>query len=110
LQVEAWLGALDAHQLFGPSASIYGRFPATWFKGEFLPSHFFLKLAYKDYRLAAELAAINKVPTKLIAMCEQETAEAMGRGWGDHERVITNVLQEERSGVQIRTAMFAPAD
>lgn len=75
-----------------------------------MPSHFFLKLAYKDYKLAAHLAAIHGVPTKIIALCEQETAEAMGRGWGDHERVITNVLQEERSGVRIRTTMFAPPD
>lgn len=80
---------------------------ATLFKGQFLPSRFFLKLAHKDYRLAAELAAKHRVPTRLISMCEQEHLEALGRGWGESERVITNTLQEGRSGVELRTKMFA---
>ena len=56
VELDTLLGALDAVQLLGPSCSIYRRFPQTLFKGEFLPSRFFLKLAHKDYRLAAELA------------------------------------------------------
>ena len=71
VQLDKLLGALDAIQLFGPSCSIYRRFPQTLFKGQFVPSRFLLKLAHKDYRLAAELAAIHRVPTRLISMCEQ---------------------------------------
>lgn len=39
-------------------------------------------------------------------MCEQEHLEALGRGWGDSERVITNTLQEGRSGVELRTTIW----
>ena len=74
VQLDKLLGALDAIQLFGPSCSIYRRFPQTLFKGQFVPSRFLLKLAHKDYRLAAELAAIHRVPTRLISMCEQVRA------------------------------------
>ena len=36
----------------------------------------------------------------------QEHLEALSRGWGEKERVITNTLQEGRAGVQLRTGMF----
>lgn len=106
LELETLLKALDAVQLLGPSASIYRRFPQTLFKGEFLPSKFYLNLAYKDYRLAAELASRHQVPTRLISMCEQEHLEALSKGWGAQERVINLTLQEERARVKLRTSLF----
>eukprot|EP01052_Picozoa_sp_SAG31_P000741 SAG31_NODE_21_length_34109_cov_60.598824_25_plen_234_part_00 len=72
VELDALLSALDAIQLFGPSCSIYRRFPQTLFKGKFVPSRFYLKLAHKDYRLVAEMASTLGVPTRLISMCEQE--------------------------------------
>ncbi len=107
LELDTLLEALDAVALLGPSASIYRRFPQTLFKGEFLPSKFYLNLAYKDYRLAAELAASHHVPTRLISMCEQERLEALSlKGWGTHERVINLTLQEQRAQVELRTSRF----
>jgi 3-hydroxyisobutyrate dehydrogenase-like beta-hydroxyacid dehydrogenase len=106
LELDTLLEALDTVALLGPSASIYRRFPQTLFKGEFLPSKFYLNLAYKDYRLAAELAARHHVPTRLISMCEQEHLEALSKGWGTHERVINLTLQEQRAQVELRTSRF----
>ena len=68
VELDTLLGALDAVQLLGPSCSIYRRFPQTLFKGEFLPSRFFLKLAHKDYRLAAELA-VRRVHHNATRLC-----------------------------------------
>jgi 3-hydroxyisobutyrate dehydrogenase len=78
------------------------RWPATLLQGKFLPSRFYLKLAYKDYRLFHELAVSNKVPARLVSLCEMETLEALNNGWENHERTITATLQEERSNVKLR--------
>ena len=78
------------------------RWPATLFKGKFLPSRFFLRLAYKDYRLFHELATANRVPARLVSLCEMETLEALNNGWENHERTITATLQEERANVKLR--------
>ncbi len=77
------------------------RMPATLFRGDF-SARFALKLAYKDFRLAGELAAQHSVPTRLLDLCQTELLEAMNRGWGDHDRTRASTLQEERSGVQLR--------
>ena len=61
-----------------------------------------MKLAYKDYRLFHELAAENRVPTRLVSLCEMEMLEALNNGWENHERVISSTLQEERSNVKLR--------
>ena len=78
------------------------RWPATLFKGKFLPSRFYLRLAYKDYRLFNELATANRVPARLVSLCEMETLEALNNGWENHERTITATLQEERANVKLR--------
>jgi 3-hydroxyisobutyrate dehydrogenase len=77
------------------------RLPATLFRGDFT-ARFALKLAYKDFRLAAELAAQYGVPTRLLDLCQLELLEAMNRGWGENDRTRASTLQEERAGVQIR--------
>lgn len=78
------------------------RWPATLFKGKFLPSRFYLRLAYKDFRLFHELATENRVPARLVSLCEIETLEALNNGWESHERTITATLQEERANVKLR--------
>jgi 3-hydroxyisobutyrate dehydrogenase len=77
------------------------RLPATLFRGDFA-ARFALKLAYKDFRLASELAAHHGVPTRLLDLCQLELLEAMNRGWGDQDRTKASTLQEERAGVTLR--------
>ena len=106
VELDRLLTAIEYCQMLGPNASLRRRFPEMLFKGQFLPSRFFLKLAHKDYRLASELAAKHRVPTRVISLCEQEHLEALGRGWGEEERVKVNTLQEARSGVELRTDFY----
>jgi 3-hydroxyisobutyrate dehydrogenase len=77
------------------------RMPATLFRGDFT-ARFALALAYKDFRLAGDLAAQHAVPTRLLDLCEAELLEAMNRGWGDQDRLKASTLQEERAGVKLR--------
>jgi 3-hydroxyisobutyrate dehydrogenase len=77
------------------------RMPATLFRGDFAP-RFALALAYKDFRLAGDLAAQHGVPTRLLDLCQLELLEAMNRGWGGDDRTKASTLQEERAGVTLR--------
>src|SRR5262249_60604974 len=79
------------------------RFPAPLFRGAF-PARFALALAYKDLRLAADLATEHGVPTRLLDLCQMELREAMNRGWGSLDRTKASTLQEERAGVTLRLA------
>jgi 3-hydroxyisobutyrate dehydrogenase len=77
------------------------RMPATLFRGDFA-ARFALALAYKDFRLAGDLAIQHGVPTRLLDLCQMELLEAMNRGWGDQDRIKASTLQEERAGVTLR--------
>ncbi len=77
------------------------RMPATLFRGDFA-ARFALALAYKDFRLAGDLATAHGVPTRLLDLCEMELLEAMNRGWGGLDRTKASTLQEERAGVTLR--------
>ena len=77
------------------------RMPATLFRGDFA-ARFALALAYKDFRLAGDLATQHGVPTRLLDLCQTELLEAMNRGWGDQDRIKASTLQEERAGVRLR--------
>jgi 3-hydroxyisobutyrate dehydrogenase len=77
------------------------RMPATLFRGDFA-ARFALALAYKDFRLAGDLATQYGVPTRLLDLCETELLEAMNRGWGAEDRIKASTLQEERAGVRLR--------
>ena len=77
------------------------RMPATLFRGDFT-ARFALALAYKDFRLAGDLASRHGVPTRLLDLCETELLEAMNRGWGGEDRTRASTLQEERAGVKLR--------
>ncbi len=83
------------------------RLPQTLFQGDFSP-RFALKLAHKDYGLAAELADRCGVPTQLIDLCQRDIAEAVRRGWGDRDRTVASTLQEERAGVELRVGREPP--
>jgi 3-hydroxyisobutyrate dehydrogenase len=77
------------------------RLPATLFRGDFT-ARFALALAYKDFRLAGDLATQHGVPTRLLDLCQMELLEAMNRGWGGEDRTKASTLQEERAGVRLR--------
>jgi len=77
------------------------RMPATLFRGDFT-ARFALALAYKDFRLASDLATHHGVPTRLLDLCESELLEAMNRGWAADDRIRASTLQEERAGVTLR--------
>jgi len=77
------------------------RLPATLFRGDFSP-RFALRLAHKDYDLAAELAERHQVPTRLIDICLGGISEAINREWGDKDRTIASTLQEEKANVKLR--------
>ncbi len=85
----------------GGNAMFNERLPATLFRGDFSP-RFALRLALKDYGLAAALASEHGVPTRIVELCAAELSEAMDRGWGERDRTIASVLQEERANVRLR--------
>ena len=87
--------------IISDNMSFTKRLPATLFRGDFA-ARFALKLAYKDFRLAADLATQHGVPTRLLELCRLELLEAMHRGWGDNDRTRASTLQEERARVQLR--------
>jgi 3-hydroxyisobutyrate dehydrogenase len=87
--------------IISDNMSFTKRLPATLLRGDFT-ARFALKLAYKDFRLAADLATQHGVPTRLLELCRLELLEAMQRGWGDNDRTRASTLQEERAGVQLR--------
>jgi 3-hydroxyisobutyrate dehydrogenase-like beta-hydroxyacid dehydrogenase len=88
---------------FGRGLLLAGLQPVV-FKGNFdRPASFALKLARKDLGLATELGREFNVPMPLAALVEQELAEAMARGLGDKDAVITFKLQEDRAGVKVRS-------
>jgi 3-hydroxyisobutyrate dehydrogenase len=87
--------------IISDNMSFTKRLPATLFRGDFT-ARFALKLAYKDFRLAADLATQHGVPTRLLELCRLELLEAMQRGWGDNDRTRASTLQEGRAGVQLR--------
>ena len=95
---------IDAFQqgsVISGNMSFNKRLPATLFREDFSP-RFALKLAHKDYKLAAELAERHQVPTRLVDLCLEELTEALSRGWGDKDRTVASTLQEERADVKLR--------
>jgi 3-hydroxyisobutyrate dehydrogenase len=87
--------------IVGQNMTFTKRMPATLFRGDFA-ARFALALAYKDFRLAGDLATQHGVPTRLLDLCQMELLEAMNRGWGGQDRIKASTLQEERAGVKLR--------
>ncbi|MCI0880137.1 MAG: NAD(P)-dependent oxidoreductase, partial [Chloroflexi bacterium] len=70
--------------------------------GKFDPPDFALRLARKDVDLAVGVGREYDVPMRLANLALQELTEAMNRGWGDRDSRVAMLLQEERSGVEVR--------
>ena len=85
----------------GGNMGLRKRWPDTVFRGDFT-ARFALRLAHKDFGLAAELSDRYGVPTRLIDICREEISEALRRGWGHRDRTSATLLQEERAGVKLR--------
>ena len=75
--------------------------------GEYLQSHydppsFALRLAYKDFTLALDLAHQLGVPMPQAETAYQSYTEALERGWGELDSRAAMHLQNERAGVTIK--------
>ena len=70
--------------------------------GHFDPPDFALRLAHKDVTLAVEVGREFKVPMRLANLTLEEMTEALNRGWGQRDSRSAMLLQEERSGVDVR--------
>ena len=72
------------------------------FPGKFDPPDFALRLARKDVDLAVGVGREYDVPMRLAQLTLQEMTEALNRGWGHRDSRVAMLLQEERSGVEVR--------
>ena len=70
--------------------------------GTFDPPAFALRLAHKDVSLATALGREYQVPMRMANLALDELTEALNRGWGERDSRVAMLLQEERSGVDIR--------
>ena len=77
-------------------------FPDGVFKGDFGPG-FQLALAVKDIGLATEMGRSMTLPMELSNLALQRFIDAQTRGWGGLDARAVVRLQEERTGVQMRT-------
>jgi 3-hydroxyisobutyrate dehydrogenase len=68
---------------------------------------FALALARKDIGLATDLAGEVGVPMPLASVAEQNLVECLNKGWGGKDMSAAWMLQEERSGVQVRATVAA---
>lgn len=100
---EALLDALQKGS-FGQGRVLKDMIPNIVFPGAFDTVNFALKLLRKDVGLATELGREYHVPMLIAALAEQQLEEALRRGWGDRDSNAIFCLQEERAGVQLRTA------
>ncbi|MDP7578896.1 MAG: NAD(P)-dependent oxidoreductase [SAR202 cluster bacterium] len=88
----------------GNNFDLHVRMPSTIFRGDFNP-RFALKTAFKDIRLAIELAEQHDVPTEVVSVCEKDMARAMEKGLSDLDSSVFLTLQEERAGVKVRIGL-----
>jgi 3-hydroxyisobutyrate dehydrogenase-like beta-hydroxyacid dehydrogenase len=70
--------------------------------GSYDPPSFALRLAHKDVSLATALGRELGVPMRFANLALEEMTEAMNRGWGERDSRAAMLLQQERSGVQIK--------
>ena len=86
----------------GRNFDLQTRLPNTLFKGDFDP-RFSLKLAYKDLKLAIEIADEFDVPFSIPEICEKEMSQAISKGLETKDSSIFLTMQEEKAGVKVRT-------
>ncbi len=70
--------------------------------GNFDPPDFALNLARKDVDLAVSVGREFDVPMRLANLALMEMTEAINKGWGARDSRVAMLLQEERSGVEVR--------
>jgi len=80
----------------------FDRLGKQFLQNKFEPPDFALKLALKDCMLATELAREVGVPMRLCNLALAEMTEGMNRGWAERDSRAPMLLQEERSGVNIK--------
>ena len=80
----------------------FDRLGRQFLQGKFEPPDFALKLAVKDCMLATELGREIGVPMRIANLALAEMIEGLNRGWGERDSRIPMLLQEERSGVNIK--------
>ena len=76
--------------------------PAHLLPGKFDPPDFALNLARKDVDLAVSVGRKYDVPMRIANLALQELTEAINRGWGSRDSRVAMLLQEERTGVEVR--------
>ncbi|MBI2165026.1 MAG: NAD(P)-dependent oxidoreductase [Chloroflexi bacterium] len=86
-------------QSTGNTRRMEGRFSRFLFKGNLSPG-FAIDLAVKD--LSLELARELHIPAEMLSLGLREYKEAQSRGLGQRDSDAVALLQEERSGVQLR--------
>ncbi|HJU16410.1 MAG TPA: NAD(P)-dependent oxidoreductase [Stellaceae bacterium] len=104
--VKAGIDAATLVEVFNEAAlgnmmSLKVRLPATYLRGDFAP-RFSLALAHKDLGLALDLARETDTPVPLAALCEQDMAAAVARGWAERDASAFLLLQEERAKTEVR--------
>ena len=85
----------------GNSRRLEERMPRYLFEGNFEPG-FAAALAAKDVRLATDLGRELGLSMELSNLIDQRHVEVLARGWGDKDSDVIAVLQEEKTGVQLR--------
>lgn len=88
-------------QSSGDNHIMHVKFPKFLFEGNFQPG-FAVDLAWKDVRLALDLARESGIPMSVSSAALQRYEEARARGWGQQDVVAVIRLQEEQAGIQVR--------
>jgi 3-hydroxyisobutyrate dehydrogenase len=81
---------------------LFDRLADQFFRANYDPPSFALRLAHKDVSLATSLGREHHVPMRAAQLTLEELTEALNRGWGERDARVAMVLQEERAGVQVR--------
>ena len=86
----------------GGNKRLADKFPRFLFQGNFEPG-FATALAAKDVRLATDLGREYCIQMELSNLVDQRHVEALFKGWGHEDSDAVAKLQEEKSGIQLRT-------
>ncbi len=81
---------------------LYDRLGDNYLQNRYEPPSFALRLAHKDVSLATAVGREHGVPMRLCDLTLMEMTEALNRGWGERDSRVSMLLQNERSGVQIK--------
>ncbi|MBV8084712.1 MAG: NAD(P)-dependent oxidoreductase [Chloroflexi bacterium] len=81
---------------------VFDRLADTFLTQRWEPPNFALRLAHKDVTLATELAREVGVPMRVANLALAELQEGLNRGWGAKDSRVAMLIQEERSGVDIK--------